>query len=109
MSISCFTTGGHAVIPLSGEMGEAQKVIPFLREMSRSDKRFADVLRLPPGCGLPRAINQTLVLYQVFLREQTPVPAGGHTGPPLQKSLKLTALPLYKNKQKLFIEMFFAM
>ena len=35
------------VIPLSGEMGEAQKVIPFLREMSRSDKRFADVLRLP--------------------------------------------------------------
>ena len=34
-------------IPLIGEMGEAQKVIPFLREMSRSDKRFADVLRLP--------------------------------------------------------------
>ncbi len=31
-------------------MGEAQKVIPFLREMSRSDKRFADVLRLPT-CG----------------------------------------------------------
>jgi hypothetical protein len=28
-------------------MGEAQKAIPFLREMSRSDKRFADVLRLP--------------------------------------------------------------
>ena len=71
------------VIPLSGEMGEAQKVIPFLREMSRSDKRFADVLRLPPGYGLTRAINQTLVLYQVFLREQTPVPAGGHTVIPL--------------------------
>ena len=35
------------MIPLSGEMGEAQKAIPFLREMSRSDKRFADVLRLP--------------------------------------------------------------
>ena len=72
-------------------------MIPFLREMSRSDKRFADVLRLPPGYGLPRAFNQTLVLYQVFLRKQTPVSAGGHTGPPLQKSLKLTALPLYKN------------
>ena len=35
------------VIPLLGEMGVAQKVIPFLREMSRSDKRIADVLRLP--------------------------------------------------------------
>ena len=39
------------VIPLSGEMGEAQKVIPFLREMSRSDKRFADVLRSAPTIG----------------------------------------------------------
>ena len=28
-------------------MGEAQRVIPLLREMSRSDKRIADVLRLP--------------------------------------------------------------
>ena len=77
--------------------------------MSRSDKRIADVLRLPPGYGLPRAFNLSLMFYQVFLREQTPVPAGGHIDPPLQKSLKLTALPLYKNKQKLFIEMFFAM
>ena len=41
------STGGHTLIPLSGEMGEDQKVIPFLREMSLSDKRFADVLRLP--------------------------------------------------------------
>ena len=44
-------------------MGEAQKVIPFLREMSRSDKRFADVLRLPfsPEKGVSSADGGVLL------------------------------------------------
>ena len=47
-------------------MGEAQKVIPFLREMSRSDKRFADVLRLPfsPEKGVSSADGGVLRMDQ---------------------------------------------
>ena len=34
-------------LPVGGNVAKRQKVIPFLREMSRSDKRIADVLRVP--------------------------------------------------------------